>query len=204
MVDLVHERALVLTDDAGRVFARVSVYGEPQRGNWAGWVEFRSSDGQTVLRTDRETTQSSLEGVAYWARGLEPLYLDGALERAAHRSEGERIPLRRRSAGIAQLCIETCDRIALLRLMATRTLVPGQRRRINAGGGLVYERGMRSEDTLPSAYHLAAEFRSENAAALIANALWNELHRVQATLAVDGAHTPIRHTAIKKALVRAV
>jgi hypothetical protein len=33
-------------------------------------------------QTERETTQSSAEQVAYWASGLEPTYLEGALARA--------------------------------------------------------------------------------------------------------------------------
>jgi hypothetical protein len=39
--------------------------------------------GQRVV-TDRETTQSSREAVAYWATGLEPIYLEGALKRVHH------------------------------------------------------------------------------------------------------------------------
>jgi len=34
-----------------------------------------------VLRTGQETTQSNLEGVAYWASGLETAYLEGAFAR---------------------------------------------------------------------------------------------------------------------------
>jgi len=48
---------------------------------WVGWLEFTDVNGR-VLATDRETTQSSAEQVKYWAEGLEPTYLDGALARA--------------------------------------------------------------------------------------------------------------------------
>ena len=60
----------------------VSVVGrERTDGTWIGWLEFADPAGQ-VLRTDRETTQSSAAQVKYWAEGLEATYLDGALDRA--------------------------------------------------------------------------------------------------------------------------
>jgi hypothetical protein len=60
----------------------VRVYGRARAdGTWEGWLEFWSPIGGT-LRTERETTQSSAEQVLYWATGLEPTYLEGALARA--------------------------------------------------------------------------------------------------------------------------
>lgn len=35
-----------------------------------------------MRRTRRETTQPSRDALRYWATGLEPTYLQGALERA--------------------------------------------------------------------------------------------------------------------------
>lgn len=52
---------------------------------WIAWLEFTDVNGR-VLATDRETTQSSAEQVKYWAEGLEPTYLDGALARARRAS----------------------------------------------------------------------------------------------------------------------
>jgi hypothetical protein len=53
-----------------------------RRGNiWIGWLEFESADGR-ILRTGEETSQPSREAVAYWASGLERIYLDGAIRRA--------------------------------------------------------------------------------------------------------------------------
>jgi hypothetical protein len=49
--------------------------------------------------TDTETTQTSVESVRYWATGLEPLYLEGALVRALERPEA----LRRRLSGTDRL-----------------------------------------------------------------------------------------------------
>ena len=49
---------------------------------WEGWIEFVAVGAAVALRTEQETTQSSREGVAYWASGLEPTYLEGAFARA--------------------------------------------------------------------------------------------------------------------------
>jgi hypothetical protein len=60
----------------------VRVYGRGRHdGTWEGWLEFSNPVAGT-LRTERETTQSSAEQVLYWATGLEPTYLEGALARA--------------------------------------------------------------------------------------------------------------------------
>ena len=53
-------------------------------GRWEGWIEFESLDGDVVLRSGRETTQPNRTDTAYWATGLSPVYLEGALERALH------------------------------------------------------------------------------------------------------------------------
>ena len=49
---------------------------------WEGWVEFQPADGSPALRTPRETTQPNLTDLQYWAGGLTPVYLEGALDRA--------------------------------------------------------------------------------------------------------------------------
>ena len=54
---------------------------ERSDGTWIGWLEFTDPLG-AVLRTDRETTQSSGAQIKYWAEGLELTYLEGAFERA--------------------------------------------------------------------------------------------------------------------------
>ncbi len=48
---------------------------------WEGWIEFKGADG-AVLRSARETTQPNLTDLEYWAQGLTPVYLEGALRRA--------------------------------------------------------------------------------------------------------------------------
>ena len=85
MAEVVHERVVALQDARGRRFDLARVYAEAQPGGtWHGWIEFRSAEG-AVASTDRETTQSNRAGVAYWAEGLEEVYLEGALRRAVER-----------------------------------------------------------------------------------------------------------------------
>jgi hypothetical protein len=55
-------------------------------GLWEGWIEFVPTDGGPVLSTGRETSQSNLQALRYWATGLEPVYLDGALARAIEKT----------------------------------------------------------------------------------------------------------------------
>ncbi len=75
MADLVHEFSEPVGGFRVRAFAE-------KRGNiWIGWLEFRPRRGK-VRKTGEETSQPSKEAVAYWASGLEPVYLEGALERA--------------------------------------------------------------------------------------------------------------------------
>jgi hypothetical protein len=49
---------------------------------WHGWIEFVPVDGGEPIRSSRETTQPNRVDTAYWATGLTPVYLEGALERA--------------------------------------------------------------------------------------------------------------------------
>jgi hypothetical protein len=50
-------------------------------GTWQGWFEFVAPHGE-VIRSQRETTQPARQAVDYWATGLTPVYLEGALARA--------------------------------------------------------------------------------------------------------------------------
>jgi hypothetical protein len=79
--EVIHSFTEPYLASTGSLYA-VSVVGrERSDGTWIGWLEFADASGH-VLRTDRETTQSSAEQVKYWAEGLEVTYLDGALDRA--------------------------------------------------------------------------------------------------------------------------
>jgi len=68
----------------GNVY-RAQACGAPNTdGKWEGWIEFLPADGGPAVRSSRETTQPNRKDTAYWATGLTPVYLEGALERALH------------------------------------------------------------------------------------------------------------------------
>ena len=77
---LIHEFSTrVLSEDGRQWTARA--HGRRRDGDWIGWLAFVADDG-TEIATDRETTQPDRKALDYWASGLEPIYLDGALTRA--------------------------------------------------------------------------------------------------------------------------
>jgi hypothetical protein len=51
-------------------------------GTWEGWLEFLPDDPSPIVRSGCETTQPNLVDLEYWATGVTPVYLEGALERA--------------------------------------------------------------------------------------------------------------------------
>ena len=82
MSELIQTYTEVIRDSRGEEFV-ASAHGEARAdGTWEGWLEFRTASGD-LRRTERETTQPSLDALRYWASGLEPLYLDGAFARAS-------------------------------------------------------------------------------------------------------------------------
>ncbi len=88
MADLIHTHSARVRGPGGVLF-EAQIYGEPERGGtWKGWIEFKPVTGRTgnaaprALKTDRETTQPNRDALDYWAGGLEPVYLEGALNRA--------------------------------------------------------------------------------------------------------------------------
>ena len=87
-MELVHERNIAIVDESGRAYAGIRVLAYPQSGGtWAGILEFVPADGGPTLLSERETTQSNLNAVTYWATGLEPLYFEGALARALRQAD---------------------------------------------------------------------------------------------------------------------
>ena len=85
MAELIREHPSRVTDDGTTYVARV--YGtERADGTWEGWLEFHPSDNsKPPLRTQEETSQPNRITIEYWAFGLEPIYLEGALARAQGR-----------------------------------------------------------------------------------------------------------------------
>ncbi len=90
MDEVVHEYANEISDADGHAYTGRAV-GRQREGQtvWEGWLEFSPLGGRGVLRRSPvETTQPSRKALAYWASGIEAVYLEGALERAiASRSE---------------------------------------------------------------------------------------------------------------------
>ena len=69
-------------DQEGRIY-RAQACGAPMAdGLWEGWIEFVPIDSGPAVRSPRETTQPNGRDAAYWASGLTPIYLEGALGRA--------------------------------------------------------------------------------------------------------------------------
>ncbi len=67
----------------GGTVYRAKACGAPMSdGMWQGWLEFTPADGGEPVRSPRETTQPNRTDTEYWASGLTPIYLEGALRRA--------------------------------------------------------------------------------------------------------------------------
>lgn len=83
MTEHIHTHSVrVRAGDGARWEARV-MGAQRGDGTWAGWIEFRSADEPgRIVRTGQETSQPDRRALEYWAGGLEPVYLDGALRRA--------------------------------------------------------------------------------------------------------------------------
>jgi hypothetical protein len=70
-----------VTDDTGKNY-KARACGAEIRGTWQGWIEFVPLGDGEALRSSRETTQPNRQDTMYWATGLTPVYLEGALRRA--------------------------------------------------------------------------------------------------------------------------
>ena len=185
-MELVHERAIGLRDDSDGVYDRARVYGERQAdGRWAGFIEFVGVDGR-VVRTPRETTQRNPDDLAYWATGLEPVYFEGALDRALRAAAGDT-----EATPVAEPRPD---------LPLTRTA----HRRIQQAAVLTYEGTVESPSgTTPGRFAFSVAFDSPNAAALLANFLWSTLHAEPVAVTVEGAAVELTNTALKETLLAA-
>lgn len=71
-----------LTTADGRLYTPRACGRARADGTWEGWLEFVPDDGSAVISSSRETTQPKLSDLEYWATGLTPVYLEGAMQRA--------------------------------------------------------------------------------------------------------------------------
>lgn len=83
MAEVLVEFPETISDEHGTMYRARACGGEVQ-GMWQGWIEFEPVDGGAPVRTPRETTQPNRVDTHYWATGLTPVYLEGALKRALH------------------------------------------------------------------------------------------------------------------------
>lgn len=91
MAEVLVEYPDVIPGDDGKDYRARACAAEVSANSWQGWIEFESTDGESVTRSPRETTQPNRTDTLYWATGITPVYLEGALRRALH-------PLELRSA----------------------------------------------------------------------------------------------------------
>jgi len=82
MAEVFTEFETSVRDENGREFIARACGRECSDGHWEGWLEFIPLDGGGVVRSARETTQPNRVDTEYWATGLTPIYLEGALRRA--------------------------------------------------------------------------------------------------------------------------
>lgn len=83
MSEVLIEYDTIVSDvDGGRWAAHSCGRGRADK-MWEGWIEFVPVDrGRKPVRSRRETTQPSRQDLVYWATGITPIYLKGALDRA--------------------------------------------------------------------------------------------------------------------------
>jgi hypothetical protein len=82
MAEVLTEFETSIRDENGREYIARACGRECPDGHWEGWLEFVPFDGGIVVRSGRETTQPNRIDTEYWATGLTPVYLEGALRRA--------------------------------------------------------------------------------------------------------------------------
>ena len=85
MAEVLVQFAELINDGQGRLYIARAIGEEiPNDTRWQGWIEFLPEDGGPPVASDRETTQPNRKDTEYWATGLTPVYLEGALQRALH------------------------------------------------------------------------------------------------------------------------
>jgi hypothetical protein len=74
-----------VSSEDGKTYTARACGSEMPDGKWQGWIEFVPLGGGDPFRSSRETTQPNRQDTEYWATGLTPVYLEGALHRALNR-----------------------------------------------------------------------------------------------------------------------
>ena len=81
MAEVLRSFDTAVSDESGAYHARV-VGRSAEDGMWEGWLEFVPLDGGEPLVGPVESRQPAFDHLTYWATGLSPVYLEGALHRA--------------------------------------------------------------------------------------------------------------------------
>lgn len=84
-MELIRTYPNVVRETDGSVFACASYSKQRADGRWEGRIVFFPQHGGPPVATDRETTQPRRASLEYWADGLSPTFLQGALSRALWR-----------------------------------------------------------------------------------------------------------------------
>jgi len=83
MAEVIQQYTTLFEDENGDTYTVMARGEKRPPGTWEGWLEFHPVDrANAVLLTARETTQPDRGALEYWASGLEPLYFEGAFDRA--------------------------------------------------------------------------------------------------------------------------
>jgi hypothetical protein len=72
----------VVASPEGKSYTARACGSEMPDSGWQGWLEFLPIGDGEPIRSGRETTQPNRVDTVYWATGLTPIYLEGALRRA--------------------------------------------------------------------------------------------------------------------------
>jgi hypothetical protein len=84
MAEVLAEFSDIVTAEDGKRYAARACGAPVPSGQWQGWLEFVDTESGAAIRSGRETTQPNRVDTVYWASGLTPVYLEGALWRARH------------------------------------------------------------------------------------------------------------------------
>lgn len=84
MAEVLIEYPDVIAGDDGREYLARACAAQATENSWHVWIEFESTDRESVVRSPRESTQPNRSDAQYWATGITPVYLEGALRRALH------------------------------------------------------------------------------------------------------------------------
>ena len=81
MAEVLLEYPDAVASESGKNYTARACGADMGDGKWQGWNEFVPLGDGAPLRSARETTQPNRQDTLYWATGLTPVYLEGALRR---------------------------------------------------------------------------------------------------------------------------